>query len=151
MCGIIGSMHILYILSTIYTENDRLDIGESCAVLRKPFLEAEFMDEIQTKVLRVFLLTIHSHLYSFALRFIFLQTYATSYSFYSSVKEDNLIENHTPFPIVKKSIQKPQVWEHSRLCPETSMKLNFHEFGFCRTCNRSSPLSVYIVQCTMYM
>jgi hypothetical protein len=35
--------------------------------------EAEFLDEIQTKV--------HRHLYSFALRFLFLQTHATSYSF----------------------------------------------------------------------
>jgi hypothetical protein len=43
--------------------------------------EAAFLDEIQTKVLRVFLLVIHSHLYSFALTFIFLQTHATSYSF----------------------------------------------------------------------
>ncbi len=42
---------------------------------------AEFLDEIQTKVLRVFLLVIHCHLYSFALRFLFLQTHATSYSF----------------------------------------------------------------------
>jgi hypothetical protein len=33
--------------------------------------EAEFSDEIQKKVLRVFLLAIHSHLYGFALRFIF--------------------------------------------------------------------------------
>jgi hypothetical protein len=48
-------------------------------------VEAEFLDEIQTKVLRVFILAIHSHLYSFALRFIFLQTHTTSYSFYSSV------------------------------------------------------------------
>ncbi len=31
-----------------------------------------FLDEIQTKVLRIFLLAIHSHLYSFALRFLFL-------------------------------------------------------------------------------
>ncbi len=31
----------------------------------------------------------------------------------------------------KKSIQKTQVWEHSKLCPETSMKLYVHEFGFC--------------------
>ncbi len=38
--------------------------------------EAEFLDEIQTKVCRVFLPAIHSHLYSFALRF---QTQATSY------------------------------------------------------------------------
>ncbi len=35
--------------------------------------EAEFLGEIQTKVLRVFLLAIHSHLYSFALRFIFFK------------------------------------------------------------------------------
>jgi hypothetical protein len=44
---------------------------------------AEFFDEIQTNVLRVFLLAIHSHFYSFALRFLFLQTHATSNSFYS--------------------------------------------------------------------
>jgi hypothetical protein len=43
--------------------------------------KAEFLDDIQTKVLRVFLLAIHSHLYSFAFRFIFLQTHATSYVF----------------------------------------------------------------------
>jgi hypothetical protein len=35
--------------------------------------EAKFLDKIQTKVLRVFLLAIHSHLESFALRFLFLQ------------------------------------------------------------------------------
>jgi hypothetical protein len=44
--------------------------------------EAEFLDEIQTKVLRVFLLAIRSHLYSFALRFLFLQTHTTSYNFF---------------------------------------------------------------------
>ncbi len=43
--------------------------------------EAEILDEIQTKVLRVFLLAIHSHLYSIASRFLFLQTHATSNSF----------------------------------------------------------------------
>jgi hypothetical protein len=47
--------------------------------------EAEFLSEIQTKILTVFFLAIHSHLYSFALRFLFLQIHATSYSFYSSV------------------------------------------------------------------
>jgi hypothetical protein len=47
--------------------------------------EAEFSDEVQTKVLRVFLLAIHSHLYSFALRFLFLQTDASSYSFYNAL------------------------------------------------------------------
>ncbi len=49
--------------------------------------EVEFLDEIQTKVLRVVLLAVHSHLNSFVLRFIFLKTHATSYSFYSSVTE----------------------------------------------------------------
>jgi hypothetical protein len=34
--------------------------------------QAEFLDKIQTKVLRVFLLAIHSYLYSFVLRFLFL-------------------------------------------------------------------------------
>ncbi len=41
------------------------------------------MNEIQTKVLRVFLLAIPGHLYAFALRFLFLQNHATSYSFFS--------------------------------------------------------------------
>ncbi len=40
--------------------------------------DAEFLEEIHTKVLRVFLLAIHSHRYSFALRFLFLQIHATS-------------------------------------------------------------------------
>jgi hypothetical protein len=31
------------------------------------------LDEIQTKVLRVFLFAIHSHLYSFVLRFLFFK------------------------------------------------------------------------------
>jgi hypothetical protein len=48
--------------------------------------KAEFLDEIQTKVLRLFLLAIYSHLCSKALRFLFLQTHATSYSFHSSLQ-----------------------------------------------------------------
>ncbi len=47
--------------------------------------EAEFWDKVQTKILRKFLLAIYSHLYSFALRFLFLQTPATCYSFYSII------------------------------------------------------------------
>ncbi len=42
--------------------------------------EAEFLDKIQTKFLRVFLHAIHGHLYSFVLRLLFLQTHETSYS-----------------------------------------------------------------------
>jgi hypothetical protein len=37
------------------------------------FAEAQVLDEIQTKVLRVFLLAIQSQLYSFALRFYFFK------------------------------------------------------------------------------
>ncbi len=62
------------------------------------------MDEIQTKVLRVFLLAIHSHLYRFDLRFLFLQIHATSYSFYSSVlyavKEEVGKPNRKPYPLL---------------------------------------------------
>jgi hypothetical protein len=52
--------------------------------------EAEFLDEIQTKGLRVFLLAIHSHLYSFALRFLFLKTYASSYIFLQTHTTSNI-------------------------------------------------------------
>ncbi len=100
--------------------------------------EAAFLHKIYTKVLRVFLLAIHSHLYSFALRFIFLQTHATSYSFYSSVtvhckgERKNPDRKPNPLPVwFKTSIHKPQVWEIPRLCPETLTNVYVHEFGFC--------------------
>jgi hypothetical protein len=46
--------------------------------------EAEFLDVIGTKVLRVVLLVSHKSRCSFASRFLFLKTHATSYNFYSS-------------------------------------------------------------------
>jgi hypothetical protein len=45
-----------------------------------------------------------------------------------SVKEKGGKPNRKPW--LKKSIQKPQVWELSRLFPETSVKLYVHDFGF---------------------
>jgi hypothetical protein len=66
--------------------------------------EAEFLEEIQTKVLRVFLLAIHSRLYSFASRFLFLQTCATlqffefSYCTYT-VKEQGGKPDRKPYPL----------------------------------------------------
>ncbi len=48
-------------------------------MILKPNTEAEFLDEIQTKVLRVFLLAIHSHLICIALGFLFLHTQPTTY------------------------------------------------------------------------
>ncbi len=67
--------------------------------------EAEFLDETQTKVFRVFLLAIHSHLYSFALE-IFISSSSLnlweflefSYCTLQRRKEENLIENHTLVP-----------------------------------------------------
>jgi hypothetical protein len=65
-----------------------------------PSPEAEFLDEIQTKALRVFLLAIHSHLYSFALRFLFLQTHATSHSFYCiRCKGERRKPGRKPYPL----------------------------------------------------
>ncbi len=66
--------------------------------------KAECLDEIQTKVLRVFLLAVYSLLCSYALRFLFLQTHATSYSFHSSlqyiVKEKEGQPDRKPYPIL---------------------------------------------------
>ncbi len=92
--------------------------------------ESEVLDKIQTKVLRVFLLVIHSHLYSFAL---YLYFFILTQPLTVSGKEDEgkPDRNHTPSLWFKKPIQKPQVWELSRLCPETATWLYVHEFGFC--------------------
>jgi hypothetical protein len=77
--------------------------------------EAEFLDIIQTKALRVFLLAIHSHLSTALPRdILFLQTHATSYDFHSSVnvhcKKKGGKPDGKPYPLslwFKKSIQKP--------------------------------------------
>jgi hypothetical protein len=93
-----------------------------------PLPEAEFLDEIQTKSFPpCYSLSALQH----SLRFLFLQTHATSYSF--SVQLLYTVKETTISPSLwfKKSIHKPQVWELSRLCPETSTKLYVHEFGFC--------------------
>ncbi len=53
------------------------------------------------KSLKSFLLTIHSYLYSYALRFLFLQTHAASYSFQSkgyTVKEKRGKPERKPYP-----------------------------------------------------
>ncbi len=62
--------------------------------------EAEFLDEIHTKVLRVFLLAILSHLYSFSCLEKLTQPLTVSRVQLLYIgKEKNLIENHTPFPM----------------------------------------------------
>jgi hypothetical protein len=69
------------------------------------FTEAEFLDGIQAKALRVFLLAIHSHLNSFALIFLFLKNSRNLLQFlYNAllytVKEKVGKPEHTPFPMV---------------------------------------------------
>ncbi len=98
---------------------------------------SEFLNEIQTEVFRVFLLAIHSHLYSFALRFYFIKLtqplMISRIQLLYTVKESGGKPDRKPYPPslwLKKSIQKPHVWELSWLCPETSTKLYVHEFGF---------------------
>ncbi len=55
-------------------------------------------------------------------------------------EEENLKDNHTALLMVKEChIEKPQVWELSRLCPETSLNLYVHEFCFCTENRRVYP------------
>ncbi len=66
--------------------------------------EVEFLDEIQTKVLRVFLLDIHSHLYRFAICFFKLTQPLTvsTVQLLFTVKEKG--ENIPPYLWIKKSM-----------------------------------------------
>ncbi len=112
----------------------------------RSFPEAAFLDEIQTKVFRAFLIDIHSHLYSFAFEISIssnscnlTQFLQFSYSTLSRRKEENL-KTIVPSIWSKKFIQKSQVWKHSRLCPETSKELNVHEFSF-------NILQAYVCYC----
>ncbi len=77
-------------------------------------MEAEFLDVIRTKVLRVFLLAIHSHLYKRILL------------------PPSLCKNGLNWFVMysRHCTRKPQFWELSKLCPETSTKLFVHKFGF---------------------
>jgi hypothetical protein len=82
--------------------NSNIGFGKSMIILKMVCPEAEFLDEIHTKPLKVFLLAIHSHRCSFALRLPFLQTHATSYSFCSvfpyTVKETGGKPDRKPHP-----------------------------------------------------
>jgi hypothetical protein len=59
------------------------------------------LDEIQTKVLRIFLLAIPSHLNSFAVIFVVLQTQATSFfsALLYTVKEKEGKPDRKPHPL----------------------------------------------------
>ncbi len=90
------------------------------------------MDEIQAEVLKVFLLVIHSHLYSFALRFLFY-FFKITQPLTVSVKEKGGKPDRKTMPPslwFKKSIQNLKSENSKRLCPETSALFYVHEFGF---------------------
>jgi hypothetical protein len=65
---------------TCYLINEDIQNGHVLCIVQV-CTEAEFLDEIHKKVLR--LLAFHSHLYRFDLRFPFLHIHETPYSFYS--------------------------------------------------------------------
>jgi hypothetical protein len=90
------------------------------------------LDEIQAEVLKVFLLVIHSHLYSFALRFLFY-FFKITQPLTVSVKEKGGKPDRKTMPPslwFKKSIQNLKSENSKRLCPETSALFYVHEFGF---------------------
>ncbi len=104
--------------------------GRVCSTAPTATPGAEFLDEIQTKAVWVFLLVIHSHLYSFALDFYFFKLTQPLTVFCKGERRKTWKKTILPSLWVKKSIQNPQVWELPRLCPKISMKLYLHEFGF---------------------
>jgi hypothetical protein len=71
----LGLLYLLYtflkltVMALILTR--RPDVTQQRGHGRLTRSEVKFLDEIQTKVLRVFLLAIHSHLYSFPWDFYF--------------------------------------------------------------------------------
>jgi hypothetical protein len=62
----------LYMYSVVFT------VSLAAAGVRLGVQRPKFLGEIQTKILRIFLFVIHSNIYSFAMRFPFHQTHATS-------------------------------------------------------------------------
>ncbi len=83
--------------------------------------EAEFLDEIQTKISIVFLLAILRHcLFEISIssnsRYL-LQFLQFSYCKLLRRNKENLKETIPPSPWFKKSIQKSKVWELSRFMP----------------------------------
>jgi hypothetical protein len=77
--------------------------------------EAEFLDKIQTKVLRVFLLVIHSHLCSFSLKFLFLQL--TQALTVSAKEKGGKPEIYTPLPCGLRNPHRNLKSENSQIMP----------------------------------
>jgi hypothetical protein len=101
-----------------------------CLYYSQHILRMNSWSEFQIIVLTAFLLAIQSHLYSFALRFLFLQTHATSCNFLSAllftVKEEGGKPDRKthPFPY---DLTNP----NRNLKSGELSRLHVHEFGFC--------------------
>jgi hypothetical protein len=109
--------------------------------------EAEFLDEIQTKQFSSLLFTVTSSAFRWDFYFFKLTqpfTVSTVQLLYTVKEKGGKRDrkNHILSLWFKESIKKPQVWELSRLCPEISMKLYIHEFGFWSSCTFMKSLFV---------
>jgi hypothetical protein len=101
--------------------------------------EAEFLDEIQTKVLRVFLLAITVSSTALPWDFCFFRLTQPLTVFYSSVtvhckgERRKIWKKRKPYPLpygLRNPYRNLKSENSLRLCPETSTKLNIHEFDF---------------------
>jgi hypothetical protein len=106
----------------------------------KPNTEAAFLDEIQTKVLPKSFPPCYSKSPLLHCLGISISSYSNNLLCISSnsrsctvyLKEKGGKPDRKLYPLHCGLRKKPQVWELSRLCPETSTKLHVHEFGFSR-------------------
>ncbi len=93
--------------------------------------EAEFLDEIQTKVLRVFLstsTTLPWDLYFFKLT-QHLKVATVQLTVHCKGERRKTWYNHILLPYGLRNLYR-NLWQLSRLCTETSTKLYVYEFGF---------------------
>jgi hypothetical protein len=141
----------------------------SCGLLLMPKPDAEFSDEIQTKVFRVFLLAIHSHLYSLQLclvisissssrnllcissnsrnlfRIFFLKScnllHISTVKLLYTVQEKGGKPDRKPHPLPY-GLRNPysNLKSEKSQCPETSTKL-------CTFMNLSSVITLPIIPC----
>ncbi len=105
--------------------------------------EAELLDEIQTKVLRVFPPCYSQSSLQFSFIFFKLTKPLTVYksSVTDTIKEKggktDRIRHPFPLPCGLRNTNRNLKSENSQdylVCPETSTKLEVHEFGFCTSC-----------------
>ncbi len=94
--------------------------------------EAEFLDENQTKSLKSFPPSYSQSPLQLCLEISLTQPRRGQLLYIVKEKGGKPDRKTHPHSLwFKKSIQKPQVWELSRLWPDTSTKLYVHEFSFC--------------------